>query len=405
VNRSLLRSGHSAADADRLERQLAERYGESNRDRMRRVFKDVPVIYGFSAKAPLGAAAGPALERYFRSGAGGRFATGIPSPELVAAFAPAAMTFARGVTGTDADAGVRRDVCGLEDDRLSAAEKVAFVHRLLGREMAEARMLLDRIERYVASLTAADRATPEVAAALDAIDRDRAARDRYLAFARDADRPATRARMTELAQALGWLSARQRRDELVQMFLARLSASDLDVADVELACTLNRDHALDLDASAPAPTTRPDRVGRDAVLACLGDGRARSRVLQGLASADPGDVAMARAYLVQRPIETSQELRTVAAAVLRMPFSAAQVHALEALAGYRFSDPETLQALTHVFSRATSIELQRAVAGVLIRSDYAAIASPALVRTLRAHRLTSPDGADVIDALIRRLAS
>ena len=50
VTRSLLRAGHSPADAEKLARALAERHGESNRDRMRHIFKDVPVIYGFSSQ-------------------------------------------------------------------------------------------------------------------------------------------------------------------------------------------------------------------------------------------------------------------------------------------------------------------------------------------------------------------
>jgi hypothetical protein len=47
--------------------------------------------------------------------------------------------------------------------------------------------------------------------------------------------------------------------------------------------------------------------------------------------------------------------------------------------------------------------VQRAIAGVLIRSDYLTIAGPELVRALREHRLKSPDGADLIDILIRRI--
>src|SRR6266498_4713237 len=51
IPRSLVRAGHSPADADQLTRVLAERHGESNRDRMRQIFRNVPVIYGFSSKA------------------------------------------------------------------------------------------------------------------------------------------------------------------------------------------------------------------------------------------------------------------------------------------------------------------------------------------------------------------
>ena len=57
-------------------RELNERYAQSNRDRMRSIFKDVPVIYGFSGKAPLGPTAGAVLDRYFQSGAAGDIGSG-----------------------------------------------------------------------------------------------------------------------------------------------------------------------------------------------------------------------------------------------------------------------------------------------------------------------------------------
>src|SRR5438105_6249104 len=40
VARSLVRSGHSPADAERLSRMLGELHGDSNLDHMRRIFKD-----------------------------------------------------------------------------------------------------------------------------------------------------------------------------------------------------------------------------------------------------------------------------------------------------------------------------------------------------------------------------
>jgi hypothetical protein len=83
--------------------------------------------------------------------------------------------------------------------------------------------------------------------------------------------------------------------------------------------------------------------------------------------------------------------------------SAAQVRALDTLAPYQLSDRETLAALAHLFSLATSIDVQRAIAGILIRSDYRTIGGPALVRALREHRLKSPNGTDLIDILIHRM--
>jgi hypothetical protein len=406
IARSLVRSGRTPEDAEKLSRELAEKYGESNRDRMRRVFKDVPVIYGFSAKAPLGAAAGPALERYFRSGTDTAFGSGRASPRLLSVLAAASMTATAGTSESDSDAAVRQDMCRLADERPSAAQKLAFVHRLLTREIAEVRMLLDRIERYVAALSDADRRAPDVAGALAGIAGDHEARERYLAFARDADEPATRARMTELAAALGWLSPAEKRGELASIFGDRLNGHSVGVTDVDLACSLNRDHALDDERDRlRIEPARAARIGPAAVLACLGSGEARAHVLRALASADDDEVRIAQTYLHHRPLIDATEQRDVAAAVLGMKASGAQVRALETLAAYRFSDRETLQSLAQLFSLAKSVDVQRAIAGVLIRSDYMTIASPALARTLRQHRLKSPDGADVIDVLIRRLTS
>src|SRR6266705_6024677 len=86
IVRSLVRSGHSQADAERLSRVLNERHGESNRDRMRHIFKGVPVLYGFSSKAPLGRTAGPMLDRYFQTGAGSEIGSGRASPKLLGLF-------------------------------------------------------------------------------------------------------------------------------------------------------------------------------------------------------------------------------------------------------------------------------------------------------------------------------
>src|SRR6266516_8141139 len=98
IARSLIRSGYSPADAERQSQVLSERHGESNRDRMRLIFKDVPVIYGFSSKAPLGATAGPMLDRYFKSGSGGEIGSGRASPKLLGLFAPSSMARATGLS-------------------------------------------------------------------------------------------------------------------------------------------------------------------------------------------------------------------------------------------------------------------------------------------------------------------
>jgi|KBSSwiStaDraftv2_1062776.scaffolds.fasta_scaffold15727_2 hypothetical protein len=404
IGRSLVRAGNSPADAERLSRVLSERHGESNRDRMRHIFKDVPVIYGFSSKAPLGRTAGPILERYFQSGAATEVGSGRASAKLLGLFAASSMTATAGMTDADPRAGFRGDACHFSDDRLSSAQKLGFVHELLGRDMAEVRMFLDQLEKYSASLDDAERQAPPVAAALAEIAADQSARERYLEFARDADEPAVRARMLALARGLGWLTPAEQRAELMRMFGERLARSAVGSAEVDLACSLNKGRELqqDLHRLQPSPA-QADKVANAAVLACLGSAAGHARVLRALTSPNDDDVQIAQIYLRHRPLADANELRVVATGITRMSGSEAQVRALDTLAGHRLSDRESLEELTRLFPLAKSVNVQRAIAGILIRSDYQSLARPELARALRQHRLKSPDGQDMIDVLIRRL--
>ena len=404
IVRSFIRSGHSAADAAQLARVLGERHASSNRERMREIFKDAPVIYGFSSKAPLGPTAASILERYFHSGASAEIGSGRQSDKLLALFAPSSMTVASGSTNLDSQAGYRHDMCQFADDRLSPAAKLAFVHALLERDMSEVRMFLDPIEKYAASLTDADRQSASVSHALDAIAGDRAARERYLAFVRDADQPSVRARMIALAARFGWLTPQEKLVELTRMIQDQLGRNHIDGADVDLVCTLNAEHSLDRVRDALAvPAGKGNDVGRDAIVACLGSPAARTRVIEALTSPPEHDVAIAQVYLRHHPIVDVDELRRVARRIARMSNAEGQIRALDALAQQRVSDPESLESLTRLFPVAKTVNVQRAIAGILIRADYQEIAGPELVRVLREQRRKSPDGQDVIDVLIRRM--
>jgi hypothetical protein len=404
IVRALVRSGHSPAEAERIARMLGERYGESNRDRMRHIFKDVPVIYGFSSKAPLGPIAASTLNRYFQSDANRDFGSGRTNPRFLALFAPSSMTVAAGLTEADPHAGFHRDACHFSDDRLSAAQKLRFVHELLHREMAEVRMFLDAIEKYSTSLSERERQAPEVSAELVQIAVDRLARERFIEFARDADDPAVRSRMLALARTFGWLTEAEQHAEYVRMIGDQLRGRSVGAADVELVCSLNRHHELDSELPRlQAASIDAKDVARSAIVACLGGVEGHARMLRALTSASDEDVQIAQVYLRHHPIADARELRSVTSRIARMTGTDAQTRALETLARYRLSDRESLEELTGLFPRARSVGVQRAIAGILIRSNYEAIASPALVTALRHHRLKSPDGKDVIDVLIRRM--
>jgi hypothetical protein len=406
IVRSLVREGRSPKEAARQLQALNAGHGESSRDRMRQVFKDVPVIYGFSSVAPLGPIAASTLSRYFRTNGAGEIGQGRPSSRLLGHFAPFAMTVTQGMTDRDPHAAVRRDVCQFADDRLSDAKKLGFVHELLRRPTAQARVHLDRIDRFATSLDDPARRTPEVTQALAGIAGDADASARFLDFARDADQPAVRARMLKVAQDLGWLSPDQRWDELALMLGELQARSTVGITEVDLACTLNQEHDLDGAFNRRVvPGSPADDVPHAAVRACLGSAEAHARTLEGLVSPIEADVKIAQAYLRHRPLDDAAELRRVADSIARMPPSDAQVRALEALGRHYVSDREIMDRLTRLFAETPSWSVQAAIAGILIRADLRSIASPQLVSSLAEHRLQSPPGDDMVDALIRRLQS
>src|SRR5215831_3143392 len=172
IQKSLERSGQSPAEAARAARALAARHPQSIRDASRRLFVNVPAIYGFSSVAPLGPTAASLIDRYFQSSPGERIGSGSPNRRLLASFAAHSMTVVSGLSSSDPAARDRAQACRFVDARLSAAEKVGFIHQLLRRDTAEARVFLDEIESFIATLAEADRQEAPLAAALAEVSGD-----------------------------------------------------------------------------------------------------------------------------------------------------------------------------------------------------------------------------------------
>ena len=406
VGRSLIRSGRSQAEADRVSALLSERYGQSNRDRLRHVFKDVPMLYGFSSKAPLGRTAGPLLERYFQSAPAGEIASGRASQTLLNLFGPSSMIAVAGLTAADPHAPFRNDMCSLADSGPADAQKLALMHALLQRDVTEVRMFLDHLERYAASIGPAQRLAPEVAAALGAIEGDHRTRERYLEFARDADEATVQTRMMALARTLGWLSPAQEQAEFLRLIAGRMGRGNLNKTEVDLVCTTQQGREPGLAPQLLATgSARPGNVTHSAALACMGSAEAHTQTVRALTSSHDEDVAVAQVYLRHRQLADVVELRAVTAGIGRMTAGGAQVRALETLARQRLADPQSLQEIAGLFPLARSLDAQRAIAGILIRSDTQMLARADLARSLRQHRLKSPNGNDVIDMLIRMLQS
>jgi hypothetical protein len=296
----------------------------------------------------------------------------------------------------------RRQVCGFYDERQGPGEKLAAIHAMMKRDMGEARGFFERIENFLAFLTVDERHSATFAQALAQISADDAIRGRFLAQARG-ERPEMRARMVKVAATLGWLTQAQERDEQLRIASDLIARDTVGYAEVDLVCSMNSDGALDAGAArSPLANLADSQVSHAAVLACLGRHDAHERVVRALASSDERDVRIAQAYLRNRPVADTRELRAIAAGIPQSGSQAAQVRALETLARLNITDRETIDQLAQVFADAKSINVQRAIAEVFLRSDARALPKAELASLVRRHKLK---GDDLIDQLLRKLQS
>lgn len=394
IVRSLLAAGHSGAQAAAAARALSERHAESARDRMRRLFPGVPVIYGFASLAPYGRVAGPMLRGYLESGGAGEVGRGEPSRRLLKLFGPASMVATAGLQPQDRDAADRAEACRFSDERVSGRERLAFVRDLLAGDVFTLRMTFDRIERFFA-LAAAD---------LSGLAGDTAARGNYLAATRATHDPALRVRMIALARRVGWLDDAGERAELAAMIGGLLAAGASGYAEVDLICGIGGDGRFEAELARFDVAKLARTPANAAALACLGSAEARRAALRAVASAGEDDVRAAQAFLRHRPLADGAEIRALVAEVARMEASPAQVRALETIARQPLAGALAREELAALFARTGSLAVQRAVAEVFLREPRVEGARD-LARLLRERRLRSPDGPDLIDALIGRLES
>jgi hypothetical protein len=393
IVRGLVKSGATVADAQSVARAWSEREAESSRARMQRLFPNVPVIYGFSSLAPYGRVAGPLLERFFNAGGARDIGTGVPSESLLKLFGPASMTLTRGAAEDPS--------CRFHDDRVSAARKLDWLAAELAGEMPAARMAFERLEKFLAALTRGERDSPDFVAVRASLAADARSRDGYLALLRATSDPALRVRMAAVANDIGWLDVGAHRAELARTIRDVVASDAVDFGEVDLICALNKDDALANELRLfNVATILPAHSAGAAAGACTGDPRSRESTLRALSSGDERDVRMAQAFLRHRPITDADELRRVAAGISSMKASAAQVRALETLARQHVADPQVLERLAALYSRARTPAVQRAVAEVFLRSDLAAIDAPALAARLLRDRLREDP---LIAAAIARL--
>ncbi|MEO7744306.1 MAG: hypothetical protein ABIR98_15320 [Usitatibacter sp.] len=403
IVRGLVRAGRAPVEATQLARLLSDRHAESARERMRRAFPGVPVIYGFASLAPYGRVAGPMLRSYLQGASATSVGTGEVSRTLLKLFGPSSMVATEGSQAGDGRADYRAEACRYHDDRVTPAGRLTFMHRLLASDMPEVRMAFDRMEKFFATIGEVERASPGFDDASASLAGDAAARASYLAIVRDTQDPALRVRMIALARNVGWLTPAGERAEVASTIADVLATGTASFSEVEMVCALNGDRSLDGQVPRSGLERAPATAANAAALACLGHPESHARTVRALVSANEDDVRVAQAYLRHRPIADAAELRAVVAGIAAMKPSAAQARALEALARLHVTDSAALESLARLFTRSTSLAVQRAIAEVFIRSG--ADGSPELAALFRERRVRSGAGEDLIDVLIRRMRS
>lgn len=400
VVRGLIREGRKPAEAQRELRSLTAFGGETSRDRMRQIFAGVPVIYGFSSTAPVGAVAGPVLDRYLRTTGDRELGRGRASSRLLSAFSAFGMAVSAGVTDRDPLIAARSDMCHFADDRQHVSTRLSFVHQLLQRDIKEARIYLDRIEQLRASISTRVRENPALAQVLEDIARDSDARERVLDYARRTDQPEVRLRMLNLARDADWLTDADRRDELVRMMQDMNRLRNLGQDQVNTACSLNRKGEFDgAHRTNPEEAPRSDTAWHAALRACLGSVQDRERLLQALVGGSEDDFKAAQSYFRNRPLSGNDELARLAADIVALPPGDAQVRALDLLGQHYLSDAVVLRQLVGLYAGTESPQVQAAVAGILLRADRGKLSDQRLLQVVQANRRAeSRDG--IIDTLI-----
>ena len=84
--------------------------------------------------------------------------------------------------------------------------------------------IYDYLRLLYASIGVAERFERKTSAAFDVIAADRASRERWLEFARDADEASVNTRMMALARKVGWLTAKEEQAEFLRMIAHRKTA-------------------------------------------------------------------------------------------------------------------------------------------------------------------------------------
>jgi len=297
--------GFEEADAERV---VAIRYGplgQTFRETTRRIFADVPRLYGFSTVAARGERTAVQLERYFESR--GDYARHLleawdesrPNPPLKAAFVHTGMVQVSGLSRADSAAGDRDLVCRLYDDGAPLVDRLRVVRNIMARENALS--FLPMVEAFLAEHDPATFGAEERAAFAE-VQRSDSARAEVLRLVEQLDVSALRIELAQVAERLGWMTPEEFRllaSDGVRQLLARRLTSEL----VDVTCAITRHEPVGgAFHSADLPDVLFQRAEGLRLVACLAppDPALNVRLLAGLDGGDESVRSWAAYALTRR---------------------------------------------------------------------------------------------------------
>ncbi len=242
----LLEHGFDRASAERV---VALRYGPlgpSFREAIRRVFMDVPRIYGFASVAPKGEPTATLLERSFR--AKGDYARYLddtgweakPNREILAAFKGTDLVQSAGLSPGEPAAADRTAICGLYDESRSVTQRLRTILRLLDRD--DFMVFLPTIQVFVARHPAA-RMEGEERRLFAQIQEHRAARDQVVRLVRELSVSALKMELAHLALNLEWMKPEEFRS-LAVSGARQLLGQPLTSEVVDIECEIAKHNFL-----------------------------------------------------------------------------------------------------------------------------------------------------------------
>lgn len=241
----LLGHGFDRATAERVVETRYGPLGPSFREALRRVFMDVPALYGFTSVAPSGAYTAPLLERYLRTKGDyrqwlERADRAGPNVELLAAFRGTGLVQATGLRPGEPAAADRDIVCRLYDEREPVEQRLRVVQRLMTR--TDFLSFLPTIQIFV------DRHPPQSLSGSESrifeeIRRSEVARDQVLRLVHDLGESVLQLELAHTARHLGWMTPEEFR-VLALSTAHALLRRPLTSEVVDIMCEIPRHESL-----------------------------------------------------------------------------------------------------------------------------------------------------------------